>query len=271
MNKKFKKYLLIPLAIILIVGAGLAYNYYSMDMGIKSLTFDKVGKDDLVSAEEAEEDLNNPFDAVAVEDLSSKDLSREGSNSGKDEIRKENALENEIQDDISGNMLAQVPEKTTDTKIKNWFNKKSADKTQSQMAVEAPVRVEDTSKPEVGEQKPSKRKTYNQVVQSYKPRFDSLETKQEGDLNNLIADGKEEYFAAKRDGKSVIKLGVKYLNKAKALEKAADGEFESLNGQLETELKSNSHGTGIAKQLKKYYNQKKKTLRSGLMEKVKGL
>jgi len=115
---------------------------------------------------------------------------------------------------------------------------------------------------------PSQGKSYNQIVGTYKLRFEKMQEKQENGLYALMDEGKKEYTQLKESKSSVMSLASKYLKRINTMEKEADKEFNTLIHNLKTELNSNSYPTDIVKEINDYYNYYKKTLRAQLMKKA---
>ncbi|SMB88939.1 hypothetical protein SAMN00017405_0549 [Desulfonispora thiosulfatigenes DSM 11270] len=116
----------------------------------------------------------------------------------------------------------------------------------------------------------SNKPSYEQIVGTYKGKFASLQAKQEGKINGVIAQGKAEYVAAKNNGTSVMKIGTKYLNLINKMEGQADSEFNALKGQFESELKKYSYDTKIVGEIDSYYRYKKQATKAQMFSKAKG-
>lgn len=117
----------------------------------------------------------------------------------------------------------------------------------------------------------AKKKTYEEVVSSYGARFESLQAEQEASLYGLVDEAKGEYNQAKAANKSVVKLGISYLNQAKKMENKSDSEFKALKGQMDSELKKASYDRAIVDEVDTYYKQRKRIVKGNLMAKARGL
>lgn len=108
------------------------------------------------------------------------------------------------------------------------------------------------------------------IVKKYKDQFVSLKNEYQGKINGLLLEAKEEYLAVPEGKRGTAKftLGLKYLQKGKALEDACDARFNELLAQMKTELKENGFTTDEVKIAQEQYKQEKSDRRRYLLEKM---
>ena len=219
------------------MATGIAYNYYKIYKDMTNRYLEKTPEESL---ESREDELKNPFDDIESQEERSNHLNE--SNTGEDEEQ------------------AQKPEPEPEREPEPV-----QEQTQTQEQVQEQTQKQDRKEED------SKKESYTEVVQSCKDRFEDLQIEQEDQLNQLIKEGKLEYSAAKENGKSIVKVSMKYFNAAKRLESKSDSEFKGLKNQLKAELKEKSYKTDIVKEIEKHYKKRKKELKGKLMKEVKGL
>lgn len=105
-------------------------------------------------------------------------------------------------------------------------------------------------------------KSYEYIIKQYNLELESLKTRFESDLDNLIESGIKEYNSR---AMSNSKLFAKYLNIGSRLEKSSDDTFNGLLTQMEKDLKNNKHDSYIVKEIKDYYTSFKNSKKTDLI------
>lgn len=161
---------------------------------------------------------------------------------------------------------SQNPEKPDTSKtVKPTTSSKNTGKTASTKDVEQtdPVTITDPVSIEV------KTDPFLVIVSNYEHQFSQMENKYQALLDELIAEAKEEY--RQKGEKSLMELAGKYMKKASSLEDQCDAEVNQLLAKMKQELEANHLDTKIIEEIKTYYIQYKKNLRSDMMMKAAGL
>ena len=99
------------------------------------------------------------------------------------------------------------------------------------------------------------------ITKDYNDKLTNLQREFENELNILIKSAINDYNA----GVSNTKLANMYIEKGSELEKYSDAKFYSLLGEMEVELKENSHNTIIIDEVKLYYETFKSDKKALLM------
>jgi len=105
---------------------------------------------------------------------------------------------------------------------------------------------------------------YVEILAKYNSRFEALQTNFEGQLDNMVKEGYQEY---KNGDMSKIKLANKYISMSKALEKESDANFNQVLKEMEQELKDNGFDTSITKDVDSYYKNYKEKKKMDILAK----
>ncbi|SHK66641.1 hypothetical protein [Tepidibacter formicigenes] len=128
--------------------------------------------------------------------------------------------------------------------------------------------VKDKDKKENTTKKISKK----EIINKYKSKFYLLQGEYNGKINGMIAQAKKEYYALPekdRTTMSKLRIGLKYYNKAKGLEKECDSKVDSTLSSMAKELTESGYSTEAVDLIKNYYENEKSSKRSYYFSKIK--
>lgn len=86
-----------------------------------------------------------------------------------------------------------------------------------------------------------------------------------GQLDSLIAEAKEEYYATPSNMRDTVAIGRKYLGRGQALEKQCDAQMETLLADVKTELERTGGDTSVVSQMRAAYKEQKSIKKAELL------
>ena len=108
------------------------------------------------------------------------------------------------------------------------------------------------------------KKSLEQIINVYDPKFKALENEFNSSLNNLIKDALTDYNSGNY---TKFQLARFYLDKGYKIEKESDAKFYSLVKELEKELKNNSLDLSLKDEIVNYYETVKSAKKDSLINK----
>lgn len=108
------------------------------------------------------------------------------------------------------------------------------------------------------------KKSLEQIINVYDPKFKALENEFNSSLNNLIKDALADYNSGNY---TKFQLARFYLDKGYKIEKESDAKFYSLVKELEKELKNNSLDLSLKDEIVNYYETVKSAKKDSLINK----
>lgn len=105
------------------------------------------------------------------------------------------------------------------------------------------------------------------IKNKYAPSFESLQSQAHGKINSLVGRAKAEYSEKKSNGES-ISYGYfyqKYMGAAASLEGQTDAVFNQLIGAVESELQQNGYSKEYAQSFRDQYQAEKESMRSSII------
>jgi len=108
------------------------------------------------------------------------------------------------------------------------------------------------------------KKSLDQIINVYDPKFKALENEFNSSLNNLIKDALADYNSGNY---TKFQLARFYLDKGYKIEKESDAKFYSLVKELEKELKNNSLDLSLKDEIVNYYETVKSAKKDSLINK----
>lgn len=108
------------------------------------------------------------------------------------------------------------------------------------------------------------KKSLDQIINVYDPKFKALENEFNSSLNNLIKDALADYNSGNYTKFQIARF---YLDKGYKIEKESDAKFYSLVKALEKELKNNSLDLSLKDEIVNYYETVKSAKKDSLINK----
>jgi hypothetical protein len=108
------------------------------------------------------------------------------------------------------------------------------------------------------------KKSLDQVINVYYPKFTALENEFNSSLDNLVKDALADYNSGNY---TKFQLARFYLDKGYKIEKESDAKFYSLVKELEKELKNNSLDLSLKDEIVNYYETVKSAKKNSLIDK----
>jgi hypothetical protein len=108
------------------------------------------------------------------------------------------------------------------------------------------------------------KKSLDQIINVYDPKFKALENEFNLSLDNLIKDALADYNSGNY---TKFQLARFYLDKGYKIEKESDAKFYSLVKELEKELKNNSLDLSLKDEIVNYYETVKSAKKDSLIDK----
>ena len=108
------------------------------------------------------------------------------------------------------------------------------------------------------------KKSLDQIINVYDPKFKALENEFNSLLDNLIKDALTDYNSGNY---TKFQLARFYLDKGYKIEKESDAKFYSLVKELEKELKNNSLDLSLKDEIVNYYETVKSAKKDSLINK----
>jgi len=108
------------------------------------------------------------------------------------------------------------------------------------------------------------KKSLDQIMGIYDPKFKALENEFNSLLDNLIKDALSDYNSGNY---TKFQLARFYLDKGYKIEKESDAKFYSLVKELEKELKNNSLDLSLKEKIVRYYESVKSAKKDSLINK----
>ncbi len=108
------------------------------------------------------------------------------------------------------------------------------------------------------------KKSLDQIINVYDPKFKALENEFNSLLDNLIKDALADYNSGNY---TKFQLARFYLDKGYKIEKESDAKFYSLVKELEKELKNNSLDLSLKDEIVNYYETVKSAKKDSLINK----
>lgn len=108
------------------------------------------------------------------------------------------------------------------------------------------------------------KKSLDQIITIYDPKFKALENEFNSLLDNLIKDALSDYNSGNY---TKFQLARFYLDKGYKIEKESDAKFYSLVKELEKELKNNSLDLSLKEKIVRYYESVKSAKKDSLINK----
>lgn len=87
----------------------------------------------------------------------------------------------------------------------------------------------------------------------------------------MVSTAKKEYYGIHEDDRTSsvkAKIGLKYYDKAKSLEKNCDNEVDGILNSMEKELNDNNYSTKTIELIKNYYENQKSSQKQYYMSKI---
>ncbi|WP_338834787.1 hypothetical protein MHLNE_11000 [Moorella humiferrea] len=107
-----------------------------------------------------------------------------------------------------------------------------------------------------------------QVWQEYAPRLMALQEEYQGRLDALLARAYTDYQRYKNDRAKLLSLAAFYLKEGAALEREADGAFNSIAAAMETELKERHLPLTMVQDLRHRYRDLKQQRRKAIFNRA---
>lgn len=107
------------------------------------------------------------------------------------------------------------------------------------------------------------KKSLDQVINVYYPKFTALENEFNSSLDNLVKDALTDYNSGNY---TKFQLARFYLDKGYKIEKESDAKFYSLVKELEKELKNNSLDLSLKDEIVNYYETLKSVKKDSLID-----
>ncbi len=120
--------------------------------------------------------------------------------------------------------------------------------------------------------KENDRKTEKEIIDKYKSRFYSMQGSYSSKISSMVATAKKEYYGIPEDERTSsakVKIGLKYYDKARALEKECDSKVDGLLNSMEKELVDNNYSTKTIELIKNYYKNQKSSQKQLYMSQIK--
>lgn len=108
----------------------------------------------------------------------------------------------------------------------------------------------------------------NQVWQEYEPRLLALQEQYQGRLDALLARAYADYQRNKNNRARLLSLAAYYIKAGTALEKEADGAFNSIAGAMEAELKARHLPLTMVQDLRRQYRDLKQQRRRAIFSRA---
>ncbi|WXJ94728.1 hypothetical protein MCACP_12030 [Neomoorella carbonis] len=107
-----------------------------------------------------------------------------------------------------------------------------------------------------------------QVWQEYAPRLLALQEQYQGRLDALLARAYADYQRSKNDRARLLSLAAYYIKAGAALEKEADGAFNSIAAAMEAELKERHLPLTMVQDLRRRYRDLKQQRRRAIFSRA---
>jgi hypothetical protein len=108
----------------------------------------------------------------------------------------------------------------------------------------------------------------NQVWQEYAPRLLALQEEYQGRLDALLARAYADYQRHKNDRAKLLSLAAYYIKEGTALEREADGAFNSIAAAMEAELKERHLPLTMVQDLRRRYRDLKQQRRRAIFSRA---